>query len=50
MPRKTTNEIFTVTRNYEPDRQAEVKALQIVLDASKKQLQKRQKIEKGAAS
>lgn len=41
MPRKTKtpDEIFTITRKYEPDRQAEVKALQIVLEANKKRLQ-----------
>ncbi len=54
MPRKTKtpDEIFTVIKKYEPDRQAEVKALQIVLDASKKQQQKRQEKvdEKGVAS
>lgn len=33
MPRKTPDEIFKVTRIYEPDRKAEVKALQIVLNA-----------------
>lgn len=36
MPRKTPDEIFSIIKKYEPDRKAEIKALQIVLDASVK--------------
>ncbi len=46
MPRKTPDEIFTVIKIYEPDRQAEIKALQIVLKAKSKQKTEDQK--KGA--
>jgi hypothetical protein len=51
MPRKAANpdEIFTVTKIYEPDRQAELKALRIVMNAgSKKKIEEAQKLEKGA--
>ncbi len=46
MPRKTPDEIFTVVKIYEPDRNAEIKALQIVLKAKSKQKAEAQ--EKGA--
>jgi hypothetical protein len=43
MPRKTPDEIFTVIKKYEPDRQAEIKALQIVRNAGLKKRQEQQK-------
>ena len=50
MPRKTPDEIFTVIKKYEPDRQAEIKALQIVRDAGvKRQLERQGKVKTGEA-